>query len=483
MASGYRHGVYVTEKATDLQVLSRQDGGLIMVVGTSPIRNAANPALANEPVLCGSYSEAVSRLGYSSDTGSYTLCEAMDVLFGLYQVAPIVFVNVFDPSVHKTDVTREQNLVTATHTVELSGDVMADSIVVETKAEIEDDEVWTIVPPVSKEYTLEKTVITLGESFNMGAQVYVSYAKPDVSKVTAMYVSGTVNATTGKCTGLELVSEIYSRFGQTVGTLIAPGWSQLSEVGIKLGAKAELINGHFSAVGIADLPTALIGGYSEAPNIKNTYGYTSPHLIACYPAVKYGGLVQHLSTHLAGRMALQTAEDDDIPYRSPSNREALISGMCNLDGSDNYFGEDAARYLNGQGIVTVTNFDGWKFWGNRTSAYPSNSDPKDCWISVRRMFNYIKAALVSNFWSELDEPIIKREVDSVVNSANTFLNGLTSRGAILGGRVEFLEEDNGEADLADGQATFRVYVTPPSPMREIVFTMEYDSTYLTNIFE
>ena len=193
--------------------------------------------------------------------------------------------------------------------------------------------------------------------------------------------------------------------------------------------------------------------------------------------------MQHLSTHLAGRMALQTAEDDDIPYRSPSNREALISGMCNLDGSDNYFGEDAARYLNGQGIVTVTNFDGWKFWGNRTSAYPSNSDPKDCWISVRRMFNYIKAALVSNFWSELDEPIIKREVDSVVNSANTFLNGLTSRGAILGGRVEFLEEDNGEADLADGQATFRVYVTPPSPMREIVFTMEYDSTYLTNIFE
>ena len=247
---------------------------------------------------------------------------------------------------------------------------------------------------------------------------------------------------------------------------------------------AASINGHFSAMAIADLDTAAIGGYANAAAWKNQNGYVSPNLIACYPAVKYGNLIQHLSTHLAGEMALLAAQNDDIPYMSPSNRLTnTITGTCNLDGTANYFGDDAANELNGQGIVTVTNFNGWRFWGNNTSAYPANTDPKDRWIPVRRMFDFVKTALVLNFRSQLDEPIVKRAIDSVVNSANTYLNGLTSRGAILGGRVEFLEDDNPSTAIADGKLMFRVYITPPSPARELDFVLQYDTEYLTTVFE
>ena len=479
----YRHGIYVSEQGTELISVTRQSAGVTFVVGTAPIREAASPAAVNEPVLCTTYQDAVNHLGYSTDTSRYTLCEAMEVLFGLYQVTPVVMVNVFDPSEHKTDVEREKHLATAEHKVELDGDILVDSIIVETKTEVDGDEVWTIVPPESKEYTVERTTITLGESFSMGAQVYVTYAKPDVSKVTGLDVSGAVDNVTGRSTGLETVNEVYARFGLTVGQIIAPGFSQLSEVGLKMAGKAELINQHFSAIAIADLDTSAIGGYAQAAQNKATLGYSSPHLIACYPAVKYGDRVQHLSTHIAGILASLAASDDDIPYRSPSNKTILMSGMCNFDGTSNYFGDEAANALNGQGIVTATNFNGWKLWGNRTSIYPTSEDPKDSWISVRRMFNFIKTRLVLGFWSRLDEPITRRAIESVVNSANTYLNGLQNRGAILGGRVEFNEDDNSEAEIMNGHINFRCWLTPPSPAEAISFLLEYDSSYLSNVLE
>ena len=39
-----------------------------------------------------------------------------------------------------------------------------------------------------------------------------------------------------------------------------------------------------------------------------------------------------------------------------------------------------ANMLNGQGIVTAINDNGWKAWGNNTAAYPGTTDTKERWI-------------------------------------------------------------------------------------------------------
>ena len=80
-------------------------------------------------------------------------------------------------------------------------------------------------------------------------------------------------------------------------------------------------------------------------------------------------------------------------------------------------------------------------------------------------------------------PINRRLVETVVDSANIWLNGLTARGAILGGRVEFLDTENPKTDLLDGTIRFHVYVAPPTPAREIDFVMEYDPDYFSALFE
>ncbi len=49
--------------------------------------------------------------------------------------------------------------------------------------------------------------------------------------------------------------------------------------------------------------------------------------------------------------------------------------------------------------------------------------------------------------------------------------------------MEFLENENPVTDLLAGKATFHLYVTPPTPNREIDFLLEYDVSYMSALFE
>ena len=147
------------------------------------------------------------------------------------------------------------------------------------------------------------------------------------------------------------------------------------------------------------------------------------------------------------------------------------------------FGQDIGAFLNSQGIVTALNFiGGWVCWGNRTACYPGNTDVKDSFISIRRMFNWVGNSLIQTFWQRVDAPLNRRQVDTIVDSANIWLNGLAARQYILGGRVEFREDENPTTALMDGIAVFHVYLTPPSPNRSIEFVLEYDVNYLESLF-
>ena len=63
----YQHGVYIREVATSIVPPVNTTAGLPVVFGTAPIHLATDPAEANKPLLCYTYSEAVAALGYSDD--------------------------------------------------------------------------------------------------------------------------------------------------------------------------------------------------------------------------------------------------------------------------------------------------------------------------------------------------------------------------------------------------------------------------------
>lgn len=98
--SGYKHGVYAYEVPTSIVPPVTSTAGLTVVVGTAPI-NLTDPTNVNKAVLAHTYSEAVQKMGYSDDFNKYTICEAISSHFALFAVAPLVFINVLDPAIHK----------------------------------------------------------------------------------------------------------------------------------------------------------------------------------------------------------------------------------------------------------------------------------------------------------------------------------------------------------------------------------------------
>ncbi|MDH5525149.1 MAG: hypothetical protein OEY01_14330 [Desulfobulbaceae bacterium] len=477
---GYEHGVTISEQATSILPPRRVSASLPVVVGTAPVHMLSGGSIGpvNEPGLYYTYSEAVAAMGYNADWNKYTLCEFMKSHFALFAVAPVVFINVFDPAVHKTSV------------AEASQDFVGDDLQLPNEGILDatlviKDSTGTTTYVEDTDYSVDLitglvTRIVTG-AIAADESILRSYEYGDPTLVDAADIIGGVDGVTGALTGLELVNDVFPRFRLVPGQIVAPGWSDDVSVAAVMDAKAGNINGVFKAICLIDLP-ASVDLYSDAPAYKNDNNLTDELMAVCWPKLKLGDDEYWLSTQLAGLICQVDADHDDIPYKSPSN-ERLQMNAAVAGSNEPWLGQDQAAYLNGNGIITALNFvGGWKCWGNRTGAYPAVTDVKDSFLPIRRMFNWIANTLTLTWWQKVDFPVTRRLVETVVDSVNIWLNGLAAREIILGGRVEFIDDENPTTDLMDGIIRFHVYVTPPSPAREINFILEYDPAYLDTLF-
>ncbi|NPV30658.1 MAG: phage tail sheath family protein, partial [Firmicutes bacterium] len=357
----YKHGVYVTEVPTSVTPPIQATAGLPVVFGTAPVNLAAEPAPVNKPVLCYTYEEAVKQFGYSNDWEKYTLYEFIKSHFALFAVAPVVLVNVLDPAVHKKSVTGESvTLVNDQATLANTG-VLKETVVVKSQ-----DGSITYVANTDYLVTFDdegRAVISrlATGSIPAAATLKVDYNYLDPTMVTASDIIGGIDVTTGAYEGLELLNKVFPLFRLVPGMVLAPGWSHDPAVAAVMVAKASNINGHFKCIALTDVPTSEVKKYTDVANWKETNTYTSPRQAVCWPKVKLDDEVFHLSTQLAGLICKTDAENDDVPYASPSNKALQANGAVLADGTEIALGPDQAAYLNGQGIITALNFiGGWK---------------------------------------------------------------------------------------------------------------------------
>ena len=480
----YNHGIYVSQLPTAIIPPRRIDSAIPVVVGAAPVHMISEDETGpvNTPVLAYSYAEAVQALGYNDDWANYNLCEFMYSQFALYALAPVVFINVFDPAVHQTAVAAEEQTfsggkITLAHAGLVSAPVVKSSDGETTYAAGTDYEVDLITGTIS--LTDESTIAA-------DATVKVDYSYGDPSLIDADDIIGGVDAGTGAVSGLELVDQVFPRFRVLPGLILAPGWSHNPLVAAVMATKAANINsGHFHCFAVVDIDSSDAGvtKYSDAPAWKNTNNYVDNNMIVCWPKIELEDKEFWLSTQVAGRIGRTDADNGDIPFESPSNKLLEMNGLILAGGDEVVLGPDQGNYLNGQGIVTATNWiGGWRLWGNRTGAYPANTDVKDSFISIQRMFLWMGNEFVLTFWQKVDKPLNRRLIETIVDSYNIRLNGLTAREAILGGRVEFLRDENPDTELMDGAVTFHLYATPPPPAREINALLEWDVSYLSALF-
>ena len=325
----YKHGVYVREQPTSLTPPIEGTAGLQVIFGTAPINTVEDPyKMANKPIICNTFSEAVASVGYSNDFKKYTLCQSIDACFRVFNVAPIILINVLDPN--KTEHIREIDedfikLVKGTGVLKESvysyqlttdsvyrndkfyyskddgdnytkladiniGEAVGENVYERTTVSSENafgvliDRVTVKSADGSKTF-VENTdyilsfdddgyvIITVLDKSTIKADetVRVSYTALNPDGVTAEDIIGGVSAATGEVKGLECINKIFPMFGYTPGLILAPGWSEDANVIAAMEAKCTNINGCFSCNCIVDIGTNAEEAVKTLPTAARKY--------------------------------------------------------------------------------------------------------------------------------------------------------------------------------------------------------------------
>jgi phage tail sheath protein FI len=469
------HGVNVTKRATSVSTPIVAKVGIPFVIGSAPVHTAENPATVGIPVLCTSWDEYESKFGYSDDWGKFTLCEFAYSHFKLYGCQPVIFCNLLNPETMKEAVAAD-DLTVVNRRVELPVTAIPSTVVVKADggegAAYTLDEDYTVY--LADEHIYVELDARSEHATEESLNIAYSTVKPD--SVTAALVAS----------NMDTIELCMSTAGVIPDLICAPGFSQVSSVAAVMATKATAINGIFPAKALVDIDSSASGctAYNAVSAWKQSKNLVDLTEILCWPMCSLDKRKFHLSTQLAGLMASVDAGNDGCPYESPSNKALKIDGLCLENGTPVTQTKAQADALNNVGVVTALNFlsSGWVAWGNYTACYPTNTDVKDYFIPVSRMFDWVSSSLIQSCWAKLDKPMNRRLIDAIMNSAGIWLNGLVGAGYLLGARVEFVDAENPVADLMAGIVRIHVYITPPSPAQEISFILEYNADYVEAAF-
>ena len=303
-------------------------------------------------------------------------------------------------------------------------------------------------------------------------------------------VIGTIDAVTGKRTGMQAFKDAYQLFGFFPKILIAPGFSSLAPVSTALTTIATAIR----AITFFDAPVGItvqqaISGRGPAGTIN--FSTSSERAGLCYPMVKMfnpalnGGQgdieLAALSTVIAG--AWSRRDQENGYWWSGSNLELLnvlgverhIEAMINDANSE-------ANLLNEAGIITVFNSfgTGIRSWGNRSAAWPTNTGQKN-FLNVRRTADVIQESLELSTLQYLDRPLDNAVIDDILESGNRFLRHQQANGAIAGGKVWLNKDLNPPESLANGHLIPSVEFAPYSPLERVTYQSEINIEYLRGL--
>lgn len=474
-------GVRVYEQATSVSTPNVAKVGIPFVVGTAPVQSAAKPAKSNTPVLATSWDEVVEKLGFSYDWKKYTLCEFMYSHFQLFGQQPAIFCNILDPATMKAAAEPKDYPVT-NHQVILPIDAISASLKVTVKGdgegasdtELKADEDFSVFydRDDSDTYVCIMELLDGGAAYD-AATLNIGYNA--VTPETAT-VADVVD-------GVGQVDAAMTVVGTVPDLICAPGWSHNTVVAAVMATKASAISGLFKGKAVIDADSSAEGvtEYSQLSNYKNKNSFVDVDQILCWPMVKLGDYMFHLSTQLCGLMAKVDTGNRGVPYESPSNKNLKMDACVLADGTEVNLTWPQVEMVSGDwGVVTAVNFldSGWVAKGNYTACYPGNTDVKDQFIPVSRMFDYIGNTLIRTFWPKADKPLTTPLRDSIIRTCNIWLSGLWGSGYLYGARCELRPEENPLTNLLAGHITLHVYNAPPVPAQRIDFLLEYDVSYV-----
>jgi uncharacterized protein len=486
----FKHGVSWSDVPTSIVAPVESQPGVNVVFGAAPLHLVRNGKdFINKPRIYNRYEDAVAELGYSTDWNKYDLCEHMDAVFVEFGMFPVIYVAVNDPEANGVALT-PKHVTLVNGQVDTGEEMVMWTVVVKDSAgAVTYVEGTDYILSLSATHTVVITRLATGAIPADNTELQMSGKKPPTEDITAEDVIGGIDSETGKRTGLETIEDVFQLTGFVPGVIICPKFSKDPTVAAVMLAKCESINGCFAATCLIDVDTNTVKTAQDVKAWKdsNNISFSRQQCLFGKPALVSAAGVAKVFNFASQQGPLMqwtdTFRGDGLPFCSPSNKQLRMNALLLEDGTELPMHLLDANMLNSQGVVTALNFiGGWRSWGNRTAAYPANTDVKDMFIPVRRMFDYIGNTVVLTIWQKVDEPGNRRLIDAIVNSLQLWLDGMSNTGALLGARLEFRQDENPTTELLDGHYVFHIYIAVPTPAEWIDFRIEYFVPFTQNLF-
>jgi phage tail sheath protein FI len=289
--------------------------------------------------------------------------------------------------------------------------------------------------------------------------------------------------------GLYLFEKAKSIFGFFPKILDAPGFSHKTTVAQAMSALADKIR----AVAFINAPAD--ASLEEAVSFKKDF--SSKRTYCFYPRVKVSDPATGAITYdwLSSRAAGLTVKTDYEKgfQNSPSNKE--LKGVVGLERILTYIPNDPTselQYINSQGIISVKrDRDGFRLFGNYSTAFPSHTHPAEVFINWVRVADILDETIENNLVQTLDENIIDNPNDPTTSivyrireSIDDLLDAWKTKGIIISGSAEVPLDLNTPSELASGQVRYRISdFAVSSPLQGITIERVANSDAIAKVFQ
>lgn len=477
MGYTYIHGSYGTLESTQ-DVIPTKVGTLPVYFGRLPIHQLADfKGKVNKPLLVRSFYDA-KKLGYNDvNWEDFDLCEAVYAHFknDIKVVGPIVLVNVLDPETMKKTGQKATVKFTNRKAYITNDKVILNTIKIDSKI---------LGVDYLAEYTADGTRVLISDIKGDLKELELTFDEVNPTVTEDEVIGGT--SSLGIKTGISVVDLVYQTHNLVPTILDAPAFSHIPKVAEELKEKSKQINGHWYAWVNSNLVAdANVNTIEKALEYKKVNGYNSAIETACWPMALCGKRKFHLSTLTTVAMQQTDYKNGNTPYETPSNKPIPITGLCLKDGTPIEFDKIQANELNSKGIKTAIYWGGkWVLWGPHTAAYEygKEMDPRDKFDCNIRMLHYMLNDFQKRYGIEVDKPMTRSKIETILNDYQERIDTLINRGALLYGKIQFNETSNEISDIVEGDFNFDIATTVVPPGKSISATLQYTTKGIYLLF-
>lgn len=457
--AGYLHGAYGQVSTAGSRV-AEQSRNAFVYVGTAPVHTLQDGYLnVNKPVLVQNIAEARRYFGYSDDWANYTLCEVMHAHLETKGVGPVIFINVLDPNEHATEeqFNAKETPVNGRITISGAESIIYDTVVVPDKTLNED---YTMQYDSAKE-TLTITEMTKG---GLGTEeITITFSRISPLDVDSEDIIGESDGE-GWNTGIHAIKNVYQTTGLFPSYLLCPKYSTLPEVHDAMYENSQKINGHWDAYILADIPITddenLEMTLDAAVTWRDEKGYNKPNETVYFPMVEgTDGKKYHLSVLAAANLQELLIGQDGIPYKTASNTAVPIVQNLYVGGSAEgkiYDDQMINEKLNKNGIASAAYVGGaWVIWGAHAADYThSTGNHLNVSETNMMMLLYLSNDFQHRRSRDVDKPMSRNDLESIVAEERTRLDALVRSGALVYGTVAINSDELAMSDAMSGDYSF-----------------------------